>query len=193
MDVMKRLLFLSCCAAACLAAADLSGVRTVYVMPMARGFDQYLASRITREGVFQIVTDPKLADAVLSDRIGQHLQAQLENFFPTPEPEPEPSAAPAKSDKSEKSEKSDKPAKASTDSDTSIAAGLAETANKLESPAQNSSFGRSRGNIFLVEAKSRLVLWSIYDPPRSNAARDLNRTAEDVVSRLKKDLAPKKK
>jgi hypothetical protein len=76
--------------------------------------------------------------------------------------------------------------KADTNEGRSIAAALKETESKVDRPA--SSFGRSKGNIFLVEAKSRLVLWSTYDPPRTNAARDLDRTASDIVSRIRKDL-----
>jgi hypothetical protein len=181
MDVMKRLIVLLAGSVALLSAADLSGVRNVYVMPMSRGLDQYLASRIASQGVFQIVTDPKLADAVLSDRVGESLQTQLENIFPTPKSPEEIEAEKAAA------AKEDKP-----DKDSSVAAALHEVSGKLENPAQTSSFGRSKGNIFLVEAKSRLVLWSTYDPPRSNAPRDLDRTASDIVSRLKKDLAPKK-
>lgn len=186
MDVMKRLLFLLGCSGALACAADLSGVRNVYVMPMARGLDQYLASRIVSQGVFQVVTDLKLADAVLSDRVGEVLQTQLERAFPTPKPageEEEEEAPPAA-----KNEKSAKPEK-----DTSIAAAMHETANKVDNPAQNSAFGRSKGNVFLVEAKSRMVLWSTYEPPRTAAARDLDRTASDIVSRLKKDLTRKEK
>lgn len=178
---MKRLLVLLAGSGALLCAADLSGVRNVYVMPMSRGLDQYLASRITSQGIFQVVTDPKLADAVLSDRVGESLQTQLENIFPTPKTAEEIEAEKAAAEKDEGAGK-----------DTSVAAGLHEVAGKLESPAQNSSFARSKGNIFLVEAKSRLVLWSTYDPPRSPAPRDLDRTASDIVSRLKKDMAPKK-
>src|SRR3954447_3120679 len=111
MDLMKRLLFLLAGGGALLCAADLEGVRNVYVMPMARGLDQYLASRLTSDHVFQIVTDPKLADAVLSDRVGETLQSQLENIFPTPKPPapPAPAEDPAKpAAKSDKASKHDK-------------------------------------------------------------------------------------
>src|SRR5690349_18392598 len=84
MDVMKRLVALLACAGASLCAADLSAVRNVYVMPMARGLDQYLANRMASQGPFVVVTDPKLADAVISDRLGQAFQTQLETIFPTP-------------------------------------------------------------------------------------------------------------
>jgi hypothetical protein len=182
MDVMKRLLFLLGCSGALLCAADLSRVRNVYVMPMAKGLDQYLASRITSAGLFQVVTDPKLADAILSDRVGENLQSQLEKIFPTPKPEEVEEEQPAPAKAGEPAERQN----------SSIAAALAETEGKAGNVAQSSSFGRSKGNIFLVEAKSRLVLWSIYDPPKSGDSRDLDHIASDIVSRLKKDMTPKK-
>jgi len=51
---------------------------------------------------------------------------------------------------------------------------------------------KARGTIFLVDAKSREVVWSIYDPPKDFAAKEMNHTASDIVSRLKRDLNPKK-
>ena len=44
-----------------------------------------------------------------------------------------------------------------------------DTVNKLDNPAQTSTFGRSKGNIFLVDTKSRQVIWSTYDPPKGSA------------------------
>jgi hypothetical protein len=44
---------------------------------------------------------------------------------------------------------------------------------------------RPQGTIFLVDAKSRQVLWSDYQkPPRSNSDGDLNRTAEQIAKKL---------
>jgi hypothetical protein len=179
MVVMKRLLFLLGSTTALLCAADLTAVRNVYVMPMSRGLDQYLAGRLASEGLFQVVTDPKLADAVLSDKVGDSLRAQLETIFPTPKPEVE------------EPEKEDKDDSAAANEGASVAAGLKETENKVDRP--QSAFGRSKGNIFLVEAKSRLVLWATYDPPKSSNARDLDRTANDIVSRIRKDLKKQQK
>ena len=190
---MKRLLFLLAGAGSLLCAADLEGVRNVYIMPMARGLDQYLASRITSDHVFQIVTDPKLADAVLTDRVGEGLQTQLENIFPTPKP-PEaeaPAAEPEKPAKGEKASKQDK--QKEKDSTASVNPMFQDTVNKLDNPNNNSSFGRSKGNIFLVDAKSRQVVWSTFDPPKGIRTKELDRTASDIVSRLKKDLSPSKK
>src|ERR1017187_10229063 len=103
MEVMKRLLLLLSCSAALLGGAELSGVHTVYVLSMSKGLDQYLANRLANDHLFQVVTDPKLADAFLTDRIGESLQAKLEEIFAPPPPE---KAAPA--DKEEKASKADK-------------------------------------------------------------------------------------
>src|ERR1039458_380143 len=82
MGSMKRLVLLFCCSAAMLCAADLASVHTVYLLKMAKGLDQFLANRLTSDHVFQIVTDPKLADAVFTDQIGEGFQAKLEEMFP---------------------------------------------------------------------------------------------------------------
>src|SRR5678809_764458 len=52
------------------AHAQVFGVKTVYLLPMAGGLDQYLALQLTSGGVLQVVTDPKKADAILTDGIG---------------------------------------------------------------------------------------------------------------------------
>lgn len=181
MVAMKRLLFLLCGSAVLLCGAELAGVKTVYVMPMARGMDQYLASRLASDHVLEVVTDPKLADAVLTDRIGEGFQIQLESFSPTPDPQKTETKKAAK----EKSKDDDGGDASSVD--------FAETVNKLDNPALNSSFGRGKGTIFLVETKSRQVIWSTFDPAKGLTNRQLDRTASDIVGRLKKDLNPKSK
>src|SRR5665811_1641927 len=97
MGSMKRLAFLFSCSVAMLSAADLSGVHKVYVLKMAKGLDQFLANRLTSDHIFQIVTDPKLADAVFTDQIGEAFQMKLEEIFPTPESQKP--APPAKAEK----------------------------------------------------------------------------------------------
>src|ERR1019366_3734310 len=49
----------------------------------ARAQLRFLANRLAGEHVFQVVSDPKLADAVLTDRIGGALNSSLEDIFPT--------------------------------------------------------------------------------------------------------------
>src|SRR4051794_36592038 len=118
MVVMKRLVFLLVCSGALLCAADLSSVRNVYVMPMSRGLDQYLAGRIASEGLFQVVPDPKPADGVLSEKGGDSLPSQLKNISPPPKPDVE---------KEEKPKKKDDPA--ASDDPNSIAKAMKETEN----------------------------------------------------------------
>ncbi len=78
---MKRVALSLCviaCAVAWLApAADLGRVQKVYVMPMANGFDQLLAHHLAQAGVFQVVVDPRTADAVFTDRLGEAFEARL--------------------------------------------------------------------------------------------------------------------
>ena len=161
-----------------LPAAELGGVHSVYIMPMSHSLDQYLANRIASEHLFQVVTDPKLADAVLSDHVGGALQSELETMFPHPEPvkhmEPE------------------KDAKAAG-APPSMVAMMADPESRAGAAAPRSTFGKGRGTVFLVDVKSRQVLWSAFKPSRDTDAREMDRTASDIVSRLSKDLNPGKK
>ena len=181
MDVMRRLalLLLSC---STLAGAELADVHSVYLLKMSKGMDQYLANRLTNEHVFQVVTDPKLADAIVTEFIGETFEAKLEELFPDPKAEPAPDPEPVKREPPPGKDKAE-PAKAG--------GSLAEPVNKLANPASNSSFGRASGTIFLVWAKSRQVIWSAYEPPKDATSKELNRTASDIVNRIKRDLKKK--
>ena len=178
MDVMKRLVCLLLVSGA-LAAAELSGVHAVYLFPMSRGMDQFLANRLTNGHVFLVVTDPKLADAFFSDRVGTALETQIDAAIKKPEQKDDTKAA----------GKDAKPAS----SPGGVAAMFGDTANKLDTPSLNSSFGRGKGNIFLVDAKSRQVVWSTFDPPKDGTEKEMDRTASAIVDRLKKDLNPAQK
>jgi hypothetical protein len=175
MGSMKRLAIFFSCSAAMLCAADLAHVHTVYVLKMAKGLDQFLANRLTSDHVFQIVTDPKLADAVFTDQLGEGFQMKLEEFSPSPD-----------------SDKPAPPAKTEKAGDLPNAL-LGDTVNKLSNPASSSLFGRNKGTVFLVDAKSRQVVWSMYQPLKGSASKQMDRTANDIVSRIKKDLNPKVK
>ena len=181
MEVMKRLLLLLSCSGALLGGAELSGVHTVYVLSMSKGLDQYLVNRLTNGHVFQVVTDPKLAATFLTDRVGESLQAKLEEIFPPPAPE-KPAPAAEKEPKADKADKDKEPPSNSL---------VTDTVNKLATPGANSSFSRGKGTVFLVDAKSRQVVWSVYDLPKGSSAKELDRTASDIVSRLKRDLKGK--
>jgi len=132
------------------AAAQTPGIRTVYVMPMAGGLDQHLADRITRDHVYQVVTDPRTADAFLTDRIGSAFEQRMAELFP-----------PVVDDKNK-------------DKDTKEAglgghSGLKSTAGK--------------GTIFLVEVKSRQVVWSDFEKAESTP-KALDHEADRITKKL---------
>jgi hypothetical protein len=158
-------------------AAGLGQIQRVYLLPMGYGLDQYLANRLTAEGVFQVVTDPKKADAVLTDQIGTGFERRFDDLFPPPEPAPPPPAA------GEDAKKTAEPAK-ETD---------AELSERLKRGNQLpvSSFSRGKGNVFLVDVKSRSVLWSLYERTKKIMPDELDRTSVRIVQRLKKDLSGK--
>ena len=165
---MKRLLLILSLYGVVLSAGELRAVHSVYLLPMGNSLDQYLAIRLTSEHVFQVVTDPKLADAVFTDRIGAAFEEKLADLLA-------PSAPAAQPASSEPSSPSAKPP-------------IIETVNKLSNPATNSSFGRGKGTIFLVDRKSKEVIWSVYEPPKGSAGPQLDKGALEIVSRLKRDL-----
>jgi hypothetical protein len=157
---MKRLSLLVFLAAG--AFAQPAGVHTVYILPMAGGLDQYLAEWLTREHVLMVVTDPKAADAVLTDRLGDAFEQKMAEIRP-----------PVKDKDRDTDKDSDK------DKDKADKTGGAVTAhNAFRTTA-------SRGTIFLVDSKSRVVLWSDHEnPPGYATDRTLNREAERIVKKL---------
>jgi hypothetical protein len=174
------------------AAAELAGARTVYLMPMGHGFDQFIANRLIRMHVLQVVTDPAKADTVITDEVGATLEGRLEDLYPPP-PDPEAVAA-AKAKKEaaakERAEKAEKQPGSVNQPPPSI---LGDTVNKADRAGTMGVSGRGRGTIFLVDVKSRQVLWSVFDKPKSSNPHELDRTAERVVKLLKGDLSPKAK
>ncbi len=179
---MTRFFLLLAVSGAVLAGAEPPDVQSVYVLPMSRGLDQYLANRLTNSHLFQVVTDPKLAQAVFTDRIGEEFEAQLEDITKPPKP-----SQPAKDSKEAKDTKPETK-KESAQSQDATASALDALGN-IAQPV--SAFGRGKGTVFLVDAKSRQVLWSTFRPPKSSSSTDLDRTASDIVSRLTRDLKKK--
>ena len=174
---LSLLLLAALAAAGAAAAADnLAQVHTVYILPMSSGLDQYIANRLTESHVLQVVTDPKRADAVLTDRLGPAFEDRLADLYPPP-----PAPAPKPAADNDKDKDADKAPPA-----PSIAA---ETVNKLTKPMSN--FGGGKGTIFLVDVKSRGVLWSTYAKPKDTRATRLNAAAGRIVSDLKKNAAGK--
>jgi hypothetical protein len=127
---------------AALASAQYSGPKTVYILPMAAGLDQYLAQRLTQDHVMKVVADPKAAEVIMTDRLGEAFEQKLSEIRP-----PETTKDEKKAD--------------------------GATHNTFRSSA-------AKGTVFLVDAKSRAVLWSDYQKP----GRDPNRTAERIARAL---------
>lgn len=136
-------------------------VHSVYILPMASGMDQFLANRLMRLGAMQVVADPQAADAIITDHLGETFEKKLGELYPPMKDEDEDTDA--KTDK----EKGDAPAQ-----------------------LRPSSFGRGKGTLFIVDRKSRNVLWSIYERPKNSRPDEMNKTAERVVHQLKRDLKP---
>jgi hypothetical protein len=177
---MKWAVSLLCCLNLA-AAAELTLGRTVYLMPMGHGLDQFLANRLTRMHVLQVVTDPAKADTILTDQVGASLEDRLKDLYPPPEPEVKEAPKEAAKDKPDTSAPHGRPSL------------LAETVNKADKPGGMGVSGRSRGTVFLVDVKSREVLWSAFEKPKSSSPQELDHAAERVVKRLKEDLSPKSK
>jgi hypothetical protein len=189
---MKRLAILAFCGAGLASAADLSEVHNVYLLKMSKGFDQYLANHLTGGKIFQVVTDPKLADTVITEQIGEGFQAKLDELYPPPEVEkPEKPAKPEQSAKPEQPAKNDKSKKVEETETVANAGLMTDTVNKLASPATSSSFGRAKGMVFLVDAKTKQVIWSSYEVPKDTTSKQLDRTASEIVSRIRHDLKKK--
>jgi hypothetical protein len=131
-------------------SADVTGVKAVYVLPMSGGLDQYLVNRLAGGQVFVVVTDPKMADAIFTDQLGEAFERKLTGLYP-----PAESAG--------KDQKDD---------------------NKPQPHV--SSFGRGKGTIFLVDLKSRAVIWSGYEKRASSKPDVLDRTAVHIVQQIKK-------
>jgi len=128
---------------ATLAFAQYAGPKTVYILPMAAGLDQYLAQWLTKNHAMQVVADPRIAEVFMTDRLGEAFEQKVKEIHP--------------------------------DGD-----------KKSDDTARNTfRTTKARGTIFLVDAKSRQVLWSDYQkPPRSNSDSDLNRAAEQIARKI---------
>ncbi|HTQ54681.1 MAG TPA: hypothetical protein VMI94_09495 [Bryobacteraceae bacterium] len=167
-----------------LAAAELAPGRTVFLMSMSHGLDQFVANRLTRMHVLQVVTDPAKADTIITDQVGKPFEDRLKALLPPP-PEPEQKKAEEKKPETKPTEKGDTPPGAG------LASMLSDAAHKSQGPGSMSTYGRGRGTIFLVDVKSHQVLWSVFEAPDGYSPHELDRRAERIVKRLKEDLTPK--
>lgn len=147
MGSMKLLVLLA--AVMSISAADLGNVKTVYLLPMGNGLDQFLAVQLTTASVFQVVTDPQKADAVLTDHVGAGFETKLDEIYGQAKPEDRDMFAPAR---------------------------------------RSSSPLKARGAIFLVDRKTRNILWSDYEHLKNTSAPTIHKTAEKIASKLAKDV-----
>ena len=156
-------------------AAEIGGttVRTVYIMPIGHGLDQYVANRLTREHLLEVVADPARADAIFTDGLGKPLEYALEKLHPTPKP----------------AEEEDTDSESNADTPDTKSPRRAKITTNAE--PVTSTFGRGKGTLFLVDARSRAVLWSVYEKPKRYTPDQLDHIAKRVVDRLKQDLAGK--
>ena len=194
---MKLFCALTCSIAALVAIASgsvnpqLHQVKRVYILAMGSGMDQFLANQLTKEGIFEVVTDPKNADAIVTDHVGESLQKKLDELYPPPpSPKPPPDST--------------KPAADSASTSLDVGDSSSATAKTGKKDAfdgvdfsggggfRTGSIGRGKGNFFVVDRNSRVVLWSVYERPKSSAPPELTKTAERVVKHLKDDLNEKK-
>jgi len=209
---------LSACAvtgpAQTVASRKLSEVQTIYVLPMSSGMDQYLASRLTRGHILQVVADPAKADAILTDHLGAAFEDSLKELYPELKPvaeKPDAKAEKAADRVAERSEikppekvagkEADQAAEKSEFKPADKAAG--KEADKAARGDNRGSGGfdlktvgaerartstRARGTIFLVQRGSWEVLWSAYREPRARQGKELDRTAGELVNQLKASL-----
>ncbi len=160
---MKRWLWWFALPLAAAQAPELGRVQAVYLLRMGHGLDQYLAAHLTRLGVFQVVADPAKADAVFTDHLGEAFEQRLDKLFPAGE---------------------------QASQESTPAEGQSQASFREEAP-RISSWGRGRGTIFLVDARTRTVLWSAYEPPRDSSAPQVQRAARRIAERLKRELGRK--
>jgi hypothetical protein len=140
-------------------------VKTVYLLPMSYGFDQFLANRLTQEGVARVVTHPRDADAVFTDVVGPGLDRKLHDLFPDLFRDPD--APPVSKQEGEQPKD-------------------VKVMNPEDAP--RSTFGRTKGNYFLLDFRSGQVLWSTYERPKTFQPDDLDKASGRVVRRLARDI-----
>ena len=147
--------------------AELAQIQAVYLLPMGNGLDQYLANQLTHLGPFRVVTDPAKADAIFTDQLGEVFENRFNELYPAP------AAAEKKAQKTPADQEK------------------GEAQVQPERPVQFSSWGKGKGNIFIVNTRTRAVIWSAYERPRNTLPDELNRTAERIARRLNSGLKGK--
>jgi hypothetical protein len=157
MKLLKSVLWsLSICGL--LSGAQLRDVKTVYLYPMMGGFDLLLAQELVAAHIYRVVPDPKLADAVFTDQLGEVFLYKLDHIQ-TP------------------------PVAAKTSGSTSNMTTTPDTA------PHGSTFSRAQGALFLVDIKSKEVVWTTFQKPKNITSPELHKTALKTVKQLELDIA----
>lgn len=61
---------------------DLMKVKSVYILPMSNGMDQYLANRIQESNLYIVTSDPQTADALFTDGLGPPFEKKMAELYP---------------------------------------------------------------------------------------------------------------
>lgn len=139
-----------------------AGVRNVYLMPMPNGLEQFIANQLTARGLMTVVADPNLADALFTDTVGKTFEKRYLELYPPPPPP-----------KEEDEEKDSKKASSSSGMDV-----------KDTKQERTGGASRGKGTIFLVDRRTKTVLWSAYVRPKSSLPNDLDRAAKTIADRI---------
>lgn len=150
-------------------SAGQAGVRNVYLLPMPNGLEQFIANQLTSRGLMTVVTDPNLADALFTDTVGQAFEKRYLELYPPATP---PKEAEEEEEKAESKRRT-------------ISASLDVKDAKVE---RTSSFGRGKGTIFLVDRRTKTVLWSAYVRPKTSLPKDLDRAAKTIADRIEETV-----
>jgi len=142
-------------------------------MGMAYGLDQHLAQYLVRLGVFQITTDPKTADAVMTDSIGPGFEVRLRQLYAPPAAAVEASTE-------------DEDAAARVHREEGARAKQQEEWNAIRS-----TWGRGRGNVYLVDRYSKAVIYTMYAPPKDSSRPQVDKAAKKIAEDLAKIVKPK--
>jgi hypothetical protein len=166
------LLTWACAALAAPPNAGLQSVQSVYILPMSNGMHQHLTNHLVRLGMFQIVADPLRADTVLTDRLGASFEQQLADWD------------------AESARKNAPPAPAAGEKKDDGAA--PEPPLELASRPTTSAISRGKGTLFLVDRRTRRVLWSTYKKPPATMPDALDKLAARVADQMREDAGKKR-
>lgn len=145
---------------------EIRNVKTVYLLRMVGGLDQFLASELTKHGLFLVTTDAQRADAVLTDSLGEEFEKKWKDLYPPPPPP-------------------DQPEKEETEEQRPAIPNLTEAPNQR---AGHSSWGRGKGTVFVVDRNTRSILWSMNRQTKGTSAQEMTTQAQKMVDQLKKDI-----